>query len=68
MNEHNRNTRNIEILVNIPKVNVEFARKSFYFYGARIYNDLLIQIRQEQNFSKFLNLKVKNIIRKQKTS
>ena len=56
INENSRSTRSMGILLDIPKVRLEFARKSFYFYGAKIYNDLPIKIRQEQNYSKFLNL------------
>ena len=56
INEHNRNTRNMAALINIPKVKLEFATQSFYFYGAKIYNDLPIEIRQEQHYRKFLSL------------
>ena len=55
INEHNCNTRNMGILVDIPKMKLEFSRKSFHFYGTRIYNDLPIKVSQEQYYSKFLN-------------
>ena len=38
------------------KVKLEFARQSFYFYKAKINNDLPIEIRQEQHYRKFLSL------------
>ena len=56
IHEHNFNTRNKGYSVKIPKVKLEFARQSFYFLGAKIYNDMPIGIRQEQNYYKFLLL------------
>ena len=57
INEHNRSTRNMAAFINIPKVKLEFARQSFYFYGAKIYNCLPIIIRQEQHYRKLLSFK-----------
>ena len=56
IHEHNFNTRNKGYSVKIPKVKLEFARQSFYFLSVKIYNDMPIEIRQEQNYYKFLML------------
>ena len=46
-------TRNSGYMVKVPKVKLEVARKSFYFQGAVIYNELPRDIRIEKNFTKF---------------
>ena len=46
-------TRNNNIMVHLPYVKLEVARKSFYFLGAKIYNDLPRNIRLEKDISKF---------------
>ena len=43
---HNRDTRNCRATVVLPKVKLEFARKSFYFSGANIFNSLPLKTRQ----------------------
>ena len=43
--EHNINTRNNESSLRLPKVKLEFGRKSFAFQGALIYNSLPLEIR-----------------------
>ena len=40
LNKHRQNTRNNNILVKLPKVKLEFAKNSFYFMGAKLYNSL----------------------------
>ena len=49
-------TRNSDIMVDLPRVKLEIARKSFYFQGASIYNELPRKIRLEKNFTKFKSL------------
>ena len=39
------NTRNNNLFLKLPKVKLEFAKQSFYYLGAKIYNDLPIEIR-----------------------
>ena len=56
LNEHNRNTRNMGFLVNIPKVKLEICQAIILFLRCQNYNDLPIEIRREQNYRKFLNL------------
>ena len=43
---HYRDTRNCRATVVLPKVKLEFARKSFYFSGANIFNSLPLKTRQ----------------------
>ena len=39
------NTRNIKKTVRLPKVKLDFARRSFYFLGASIFNLLPLSLR-----------------------
>ena len=48
-----RNTRNQGILIRLPKTKLEAARKSFYFQGAMVFNNLPIEIRKEKEFACF---------------
>ena len=48
------NTRNANCLLKLPKVKLDFAKQSFFYSGAKIYNDLPIDIRKEVDFNKFL--------------
>jgi len=49
INHHSRTTRNSNTLMKLPKVKLEFFRKSFKFQGAKIFNDLPLSIRSSQN-------------------
>ena len=49
-------TRNSNIMVELPRVKLEVARKSFYFQGANLYNELPREIRLEKSFTKFKSL------------
>ena len=44
-NAHTVRTRN-QSLLKIPKIKTEFARTSFRFMGATVYNELPIQVRR----------------------
>ena len=46
IHEHRMNTRNNNILMQIPKVKLEFAKNSFFFLGAKLYNSLPKEIRE----------------------
>ena len=48
INDHKQHTRNNSKLVKLPKVKLEYARQSFSFAAAKIYNDLPIDIRSEK--------------------
>ena len=42
LQKYNKNTRNNNYSIRLPRVEVEVARQSFYFYGAKLYNELPI--------------------------
>ena len=52
---NNRNTRNRNCLIKLPKVKTEMGKKGFYFKGAKIYNDLPLYIRAVETRSSFIN-------------
>ena len=55
INYHAKNTRNRNTL---PTVKFEFAKRSFKYMGAKLYNDLPLNIRacaNDQNFKKLFN-------------
>ena len=37
---HEKKTRNNDCLLQLPKIRTEYARKPFFFMGAKVYNDL----------------------------
>ena len=41
---HSRNTRNDNSLLILPLVKLEFERKAFHFFGAKIYNELPLDL------------------------
>ena len=47
------NTRNNRISVKLPSVKLSFARNSFYFMGAKLFNSLPLSLRQVDSFSSF---------------
>ena len=53
INEHGRKTRNSGFLVKLPKVNLELGKQSFLYAGAELFNDLPLQIRKIESYSKF---------------
>ena len=53
VSDHSKATRNNKSLLILPRVRLEFERKSFYFFGAKIYNELPLDIRREINYIKF---------------
>ena len=54
--DHAKNTRNNKYMLKLPQVKLELAKNSFYFMGARIYNELPLHLRKEQSYMKFKNL------------
>lgn len=55
INEHGINTRNKGLLLKLPKVRLEFGRKSFLFLGAKLYNSIPRNIREVETFNSFKN-------------
>ena len=51
--EHSQNTRNNNSLLVLPRVKLEYERKTLYFYGAKIYNELPLAIRKLDKFNEF---------------
>ena len=49
-------TRNSGILCRLPKVRLEIAKKSFYFNGAKVFNDLPRNIRESNSYCHFKRL------------
>lgn len=56
MLSHQQSTRNNNISIELPRVKLESAKQSFYFAGAKIYNNLPTVIRSTVNISKFRSL------------
>jgi hypothetical protein len=48
------NTRNKNILLRMPKIKLESSKKSFFYYGAKCFNELPSEIRAAQNMREFL--------------
>ena len=40
---HSKNTRNNSLSVKLPKVRLEFGKKSFHYHGAKLFNELPIE-------------------------
>ena len=53
---HLKQKHNKNCFLKLPKVRLEYARKSFFYAGAKTYNELPIEIRREENYSKFKNI------------
>ena len=53
---HNKETRNNAHLLRLPAVKTEYARRSFFFMGAKVYNELPIEVRKAENFHIFEKL------------
>ena len=49
LRQHRVNTRNNNLLVNLPRVKLELAKGSFYFMGAKLYNSLPKNIRESKS-------------------
>lgn len=64
INEHHLEARNRNILLQIPKVKLGIAKNGFFYMGAKLYNLLLINIKEsadefENRFSSFFILQLK---------
>ena len=46
-------TRNNGYLVKLPNVKLAVAKKSFYFQGGKLYNNLPLEIRKMESFPMF---------------
>ena len=52
--QHNYNTCNKGFLLKLPKMRTEYGKRSVLFNGAKIYNELPIEIRKIENFKLFM--------------
>ena len=50
------NTRNKNLFVHVPKVKLEYGKRSIRFMGAKIFNDLPINIRKKYKDTNFKDL------------
>ena len=53
INKHDKCTRNKNKLIKLPKIRLEYGRKSFYYTGSKLYNSLPLDLRNIQSFSEF---------------
>ena len=52
---HSKATRNNGLSVKLPKVRLEFGKKSFYYQGAKTFNNLPVDLRSTDSRLKFKN-------------
>ena len=50
---HGKGTRNAENSLKMTKIRTEYARKSFYYTGAKTYNELPLKIRKITNATEY---------------
>ena len=50
---HGKDTRNADHSLKMIKIRIEYARKSFYYTGAKIYNELPLKIRKITNATEY---------------
>ena len=53
LQEHEKRTRNNNYTLRLPRIKTEYARKSFMFMGAKVYNDLPLELRKIENNKEF---------------
>ena len=53
MLQHSKSTRNCGYLLRLPKIRLEYCRGSFYYMGAKLYNELPITIRKTESYDEF---------------
>ena len=56
INAHERSTRNSGYQLKLPKIRLEYSRRSFYNMGAKLYNDLPLNIRKAEDHKSFNKL------------
>ena len=53
---HKKEIRNNAHLLRLPPVKTEYARRSFFFMGTKVHNELPIEVRKAENFHIFEKL------------
>ena len=56
LQQHKIQTRNSECLIRLPCIKTEYARKLFHFMGAKLYNELPIDVRKTESFKQYEEL------------
>ena len=54
--QHQKSTRQNGFSIKLPRVRLEYARNSYYYYGAKVYNEIPLNIRQADSYGKFKHL------------
>ena len=54
--EHCKNTRNNHCSVCLPRIKTEYARKGFFYMGAKTFNELPLSARTSDNASDFMKI------------
>ena len=52
--EHDKETRNNNCTLRLPNIKKEYARKSFLYMGAKMYNELPLDVRQTKAYKEFV--------------
>ena len=52
--EHEKETRNKNCTLRLPSIKKEYARKSFLYMGAKVYNELPLDIHQTEIYKEFV--------------
>ncbi len=60
-NAHEKNTRNNQHLVKLPKVKTEFGRKGFYYLAGKEFNNLALSARKSESSPLFRQFLEKNV-------
>ena len=55
MINHGICTRNRKYLLRLPRLKLEYGKSSFFFMGARTYNELPIELRKKENYNEFVS-------------
>ena len=53
LQEHERQTRNNNYTLKLPRIKTEYARKPFVFMGAKAYNEVPLELRKIENCKEF---------------
>ena len=56
LQQHKTQTRNSECLIRLLCIKTEYARKSFQFMGAKLYNELPVDLRKTESFKQYQEL------------
>ena len=52
--EHEKETRNNNCTLRLPRIKKEYARKSFLYMGAKVYNELPLEVRRTETHKEYV--------------